>query len=157
MALKQPIDAIFNYFEDKYCVVVHYVYDDDLKPHCIWIANESLQDALRTDKVMNNTACTQAIQNCKGRMRIEIVNTFSRRIDARKHAFELMARMRPVSHKGRIRMRPVRCIDTGDIYNSAAAAAAANNISNSAMSNHLNGRKNYIRIHGMKFEWITTE
>lgn len=46
----------------------------------------------------------------------------------------------------------VRCIDTGEIFESAAAAAHSIGCGRSAMSNHLSGRFPHIR--GKRFERV---
>ena len=53
----------------------------------------------------------------------------------------------------RIRAR-VRCIDTGVEYDNASDAALRNGVSQSALSNHLNGRVGYDTVHGLRFERI---
>lgn len=48
----------------------------------------------------------------------------------------------------------VQCVETGAEYDTATEAAHKNGISQSAMSNHLNGRFGYDKIHGMTFRRV---
>lgn len=52
------------------------------------------------------------------------------------------------------RMSRVRCIETNVEYDTASEAARMNGLSQSALSNHLNGRPGYDSIHGLTFERI---
>jgi hypothetical protein len=49
----------------------------------------------------------------------------------------------------------IRCVETGTVYDSAAAAAFAIGCSRGAMSNHLAGRHAHVR--GKRFERVAEE
>jgi hypothetical protein len=49
----------------------------------------------------------------------------------------------------------VECLETGIIYNSASEACRTLNLSQSALSNHLNGRVGYKKVRGMTFRKVS--
>lgn len=55
------------------------------------------------------------------------------------------------------RQRPVRCVDTGDVFMSLSEAASAYDVTLTFMSNHMLRKPGSDTVRGKRFEWVETK
>lgn len=126
-------------------------------PKVFYIGSGRLNEALSVSNVSNNRAWLERVKNYGGgKVEIEIVEIFQDLLSARKAAFQYRVkhRMTLIMHNPRNMRGEVRLVSTGEKFPNGNRAAQTYGISPSAMSNHLNRRKGYERIHNMVFERI---
>lgn len=77
------------------------------------------------------------------------------REEAYKAQRQLVAELKPICNVKGFWISPhrqsVACNETGEVWPTVAAAAAAHNLSPSALSNHLNGKKGHVTVKGRTY------
>lgn len=92
-------------------------------------------------------------------MTIKIIMSFQKKTEAQNYLFKWMQSQteRPFMMKYGARMarsKPVRCIETGELYPSVSEASRLHGITQPFMSNHLRRRTGFERVRGKTFEWV---
>lgn len=144
---------IFRVDDYRHCVMVHRGGGDE---QILWVGALAIHRMFDIPSwIRENTAYKAALDRNGGIVHVELVGVFDRAADAKAFASHVRQAYPPLSASGGLlgRLR-VRCLDTGEIFATAGAAARAHGISAPAMSNHLNGRSGYTTVHGKRFERI---
>ncbi len=146
----QRTKFIFHTERNKWAVYVHRAIP--MGP-VIYVGFDHLSEVYSLRSVANNEVWKQKMKESNGVVEVEIIGLFQQKIDAMIFARDMRTIHRPATMGARNIRRQVRRIDTGEVFAGSLAAARAHNISQGAMSSHLNGRKNYSTVHGLRFEW----
>lgn len=138
----------------NFCVVTHRLSPRD---PVIWVSWETMSQAFDTRAASQNSEWKRMVIDASdGAVYIEIVSRHTLKWEAMKAAADLRANLQVFTHRvGRPTYKRVRCVEHNVEFKSAAHAAISYGISRSGLSNHLNGRKGYNTIHGLRFEYIS--
>lgn len=147
---EQRINFIFQIDRNKFAVYLHRI---ALTKEVIYVGFDRLSEVYNLRSVANNEVWKKKVAEVGGVVQVELIGLFQQKIDAMVFARDMRTIHRPATMGARNIRRQVRRIDTGEVYSGSLAAARAHNISQGAMSSHLNGRKNYSTVHGLRFEW----
>jgi hypothetical protein len=151
------IEIDVNTVDDLHCVYTHSMKMEDGSTDTFYIGVVTLKNVMEFPDARRNTLWRQITRRYrKFTMKIEYTGNYQ---DCKAFGDVLIVARNPACNQHgiapeSIRGTPVRCLANGQEYLNARDAAYQNNISISAMSNHLNGRPGYERIHGKVFERI---
>lgn len=122
-----------------------------------WIGYCRLADVFLSPDARESTAWRDQVMTCPGGIRLALHSLHHSGKDAMRECLTLVRRYRPPVNGSEPPRAPaghrrVRCIDTGVVYDSAAAACRAHGLHQSQMSTYLNNRTSK-HIGGLRFEW----
>ena len=138
-----------------WCVYTHTVnYAEGAK--IMWVGTCLLKECLNGHDARKNKAWRQHIAPLTD-VTVDIVALTVNQPEAYTEMARISRTERPFCNVQGERDRSygqVRCVEDGNTFVNASQAASFYNISTSALSNHLNGRKGYTSIHTLHFERI---
>lgn len=149
--------------ESLYCVYSHEI--PQLDPNdvtkaislTVWIGHCKYNEFLLSPDARRNSEWTKHVRNAMS-VTVKVLSVHATAVEASNAAFALVRVQRPhcnVHGHQPSRVAPVECLDTGEIFETASAAALFYGMSQSAMSNHLRGRIGYKTVHGKTFRRVS--
>lgn len=144
-----PANVIFvAHMNHQWCAVIHRT----ITGKVIYVGFSKISEALSTRDNRRDAEWVKSVNKADDIYSIEIANVFDTKLEAMQYARRIRNELQAPLARSLAR-KQVRRLHDGKIYDSVTLAARDNLISQGTMSNHLNGRKNYAKIHGMEFEW----
>lgn len=137
--------------QNQYCVYSHSV-----SGILYYIGFCKFEDVLRAPDAKRNVEWQKLVAP-QPVVQLQIVAVADRMHDASNLAFTLRRLHKPhcnVYGRTDKRSTPILCVETGERYETAAAACRALGIEQSTMSNHLNNRPGYKTIHAKTFKRV---
>lgn len=137
-----------------WCVFTH-----SIGNRCIYIGFDKTDRALNTNLIRDIAKWQDEVTANGGTINIAMFQQYDTREQAQDAWRQALQVLKPVCniHRGQrshIRQSRIQCMNDGNTFDSAAAAARSYGIAPSTMSNHLNGRQGYDTIHDRRFKRI---
>lgn len=139
--------------DNFYAVYIHRDAADTIQ----FIGVSPLLDLYRFEDARRNSLWSSIFELPNAVIDMQVVGITDNQREAYREQQRLIAAYKPACNRKGYYVSnnvAVRCIDTGEIFESAAACARAHNIANSALINHLNEKVGHRSVKGRTYERV---
>lgn len=134
------------------------VYSHALNGQTLFVGVCRMADLMHTPDARRNSVWVQMVKQAPDAfLRLALHAQFTNESEAIEYQAVKIAELKPWANltgttEPVASGKSIRCIETGETFVNASAAARACNISSSSMSNHLNGKPYYRTVGGKTFK-----
>lgn len=140
-----------------YCVYQHHSYltETSMEPVIVYIGTCKLVDVFMFPDARRNSEWLRLI-NAKSNLRIVITHIGDKNDCYNQHVNSVSHYRPHCNMRGHIasHTQKIRCIETGEIFNTQTEIVKTHNVSTSAVSNHLAKRPGHNTVKGKTYEFI---
>lgn len=151
------ISLSLEQIDNAYCVYTHSITHPDGRNELIYVGSCRTVDLMRAPDARRNSKWREIMRNPAFHIiTIEIRAFYEHRNIAVLEAERLGIHLKAICNTTDTRDKPqtIRCVETGEIFETAAQACKEYDIKPSAMSNHLNNKQSYRTVRNLTFERV---